>query len=287
MEAALLRELKYLGVDEASLPVLALLPLAQVAWADGEVQEEERETILTMAHRLELNAHGELLLAGWLTHPPSQTYIERGRRAMLILTKSDSHLNLDDAILGDVIEFSKAVAKAAGGFLGFRTVGVEELAVLDEIAAALDVQHVAVPKEWLEDDDEDIDDEATDVRSAEEMEKIREAAHIAGPDTPSRTLAGEAVGDLIHHGADGGVNFPLDAMGLGIGRSRSNEVQIPHDHGLSRLHCRITVEDGVCFLVDNDTTNGSFVNGERVVKRRLFGGEQLQVGENHFTFLVR
>ena len=286
MEVALLRELKYLGVDEASLPVLALLPLAQVAWADGVVQEEERAKILELAHKLKLNDHAELLLSGWLTHAPSQTYIERGRRAMLVLTKADVGLTLDDALLGDVIEFSKAVAQAAGGFFGFRTVGAEELEVLEEIADALDVQHVAVPKEWLE-SDEDVDDEATDIRSSEEMAKIREAAHIAGPDQPARTLEGEAVADLIHHGADGGVNFPLDAMGLGIGRSRSNEVQIPHDHGLSRLHCRIVVEHGVCFLVDNDTTNGTFVNGERITKRRLFGGEQIQVGENHFTFLMR
>ena len=33
MDAALLRELNYLGVDETTLSVLALLPLAQVAWA--------------------------------------------------------------------------------------------------------------------------------------------------------------------------------------------------------------------------------------------------------------
>ena len=38
--------LKALGMDRTSFRALPLLPLIQVAWADGEVQEEERNLIL-------------------------------------------------------------------------------------------------------------------------------------------------------------------------------------------------------------------------------------------------
>ena len=133
---------------------------------------------------------------------------------------------------------------------------------------------------------EDIEDENTDVVSAEDMAKIRESATIARSPT-LRTLTGEELADLVHHGNDSATNFPLDGSGLTIGRSAVNIVQVPHDAQISRVHARIVHVDGRFYVEDNDTTNGTWVNGERVTKRRLYGGEQLRTGGAHFTFMVR
>ena len=48
---------------------------------------------------------------------------------------------------------------------------------------------------------------------------------------------------------------------------------------VSRVHCRLTaLPDGGLELRDLDSTNGTFVNGERVETARLAPGDRIQVG---------
>jgi pSer/pThr/pTyr-binding forkhead associated (FHA) protein len=52
------------------------------------------------------------------------------------------------------------------------------------------------------------------------------------------------------------------------------------DGGLvSRVHCRLTaLPDGDLEVSDLESTNGTFVNGERVTTTRLASGDKLRVG---------
>ena len=46
-----------------------------------------------------------------------------------------------------------------------------------------------------------------------------------------------------------------------------------------RVHCRLTaLPDGELEVRDLDSTNGTFVNGERIERARLADGDRLQVG---------
>jgi pSer/pThr/pTyr-binding forkhead associated (FHA) protein len=48
---------------------------------------------------------------------------------------------------------------------------------------------------------------------------------------------------------------------------------------VSRVHCRLTaLTDGQLEVRDLDSTNGTFVNGNRVDVTRLASGDKLQVG---------
>jgi pSer/pThr/pTyr-binding forkhead associated (FHA) protein len=48
---------------------------------------------------------------------------------------------------------------------------------------------------------------------------------------------------------------------------------------VSRVHCRVTaLADGQLEIRDLESTNGTFVNGERVAAARLSSGDRLQVG---------
>jgi pSer/pThr/pTyr-binding forkhead associated (FHA) protein len=48
---------------------------------------------------------------------------------------------------------------------------------------------------------------------------------------------------------------------------------------VSRVHCRLTAGASELEVADLDSTNGTFVNGERVVERRtLKAGDRLGVG---------
>ena len=48
---------------------------------------------------------------------------------------------------------------------------------------------------------------------------------------------------------------------------------------VSRVHCQfLAMQDGALEVRDLESTNGTYVNGERVEKARLSPGDKLQVG---------
>jgi diguanylate cyclase (GGDEF)-like protein len=64
---------------------------------------------------------------------------------------------------------------------------------------------------------------------------------------------------------------------LVIGRGRDADIRIQGD-GISRQHARIRVGPDDVQIEDLGSTNGSFVNGERVDKRALQDGDKIQLG---------
>lgn len=81
-------------------------------------------------------------------------------------------------------------------------------------------------------------------------------------------LAGSSVGAVI----------PLDDNLIVIGRDSTCNLQIL-DEGVSRFHARVlTDEDGEVTIRDMESTNGTFVSGERIVESRLRDGDKILVG---------
>ena len=74
-----------------------------------------------------------------------------------------------------------------------------------------------------------------------------------------------------------GRTFRLDQHELIMGRGIRSDVPID-DAGVSRDHAKVVTVQGVCTLVDMGSTNGSFVNGERVQERVLVEGDKIQIG---------
>jgi len=62
---------------------------------------------------------------------------------------------------------------------------------------------------------------------------------------------------------------------------RGEECQLrPQSHLISRKHCAILVEDGSATIEDFGSTNGTFVNGEKIGQRReLANGDRIKVGK--------
>lgn len=127
-------ELDALGLREDTYRAILLLPLVEVAWADGEIQAEEREEILSYAE-------GNRLLAGdahrvvedWLTDRPTEDYFERGRAALVKLAhyKDGFGRDIHPAHVDDVLDYCNVVADAAGGVFGmfFQTSDAEKVAI--------------------------------------------------------------------------------------------------------------------------------------------------------------
>lgn len=138
----LIDELRHLGIDRHSHRVVGLLPLVQVAWADGAVQPAERDLILTKAEDLDmLGGDGERLVRRWLEEAPTKEYVLRGRSCLIELARrqgSELAADLDRAALEQVVSLCEQVAAAAGGLFGVLwTVDARERAVITEIARAL------------------------------------------------------------------------------------------------------------------------------------------------------
>lgn len=56
------------------------------------------------------------------------------------------------------------------------------------------------------------------------------------------------------------------------------------DHEVSSTHCQIQNIGGVYHVFDMNSTNGTFVNNERIVKAKLNDGDVVTIGQTSFRF---
>jgi two-component system, cell cycle response regulator len=69
----------------------------------------------------------------------------------------------------------------------------------------------------------------------------------------------------------------LDGPEIRIGRHPDNAMVID-DEGMSRVHARVFYEDGRYVAEDLGSSNGTYLNGERIDKVELYDGAVLQLG---------
>ncbi len=69
-----------------------------------------------------------------------------------------------------------------------------------------------------------------------------------------------------------------------VGRSRRNDISI-EDPGISRRHARLTTRGGEWFLWDLSSSNGTFVNGQKIDICPLHHGDTIRIGEAQLRFL--
>jgi len=134
---AVLDKLVGLGLKTNTIAALSLVPLIEVAWADGTIQDNERAAILQGAHGkgLEQGSDGYELLQSWLAKRPDAGLLDAWEAYIKALT---GQLNEEQNRLlrNQIVGFAKMVAAAAGGFLGIGRVSKAEEQVLERIEAA-------------------------------------------------------------------------------------------------------------------------------------------------------
>lgn len=74
--------------------------------------------------------------------------------------------------------------------------------------------------------------------------------------------------------------------GLTIGRSPTRAMFWLPDDEISGLHARIESNGGLPVLIDAASTNGTFVNGERVTRRPLRSGDRVLLGQTELLVSV-
>ena len=84
-------------------------------------------------------------------------------------------------------------------------------------------------------------------------------------------------------GRDMGRRFLLAQRKVTLGRSDMADVTIDDDDA-SRLQCEIISAPAGVMLADLGSTNGTFINGQKVTKHLLSDGDQIQIGRSVFRF---
>ena len=134
---AILRKLAELQISPQLLASLAVVPLVEVAWADGSVDAKERSAILDGAAGAGIG-RGTVdfdLLDEWLQRRPPPQLIEAWVHYICGLCEALTAAERD-ALKADLLTRAHAVAKAAGGFLGLARVSAAEKAVLARMEKA-------------------------------------------------------------------------------------------------------------------------------------------------------
>ena len=132
-----------LGIARSDYRVLKVLPLIYVAWADGKMEQLERERIRSFASRhYDLSAGAMAILERWLETQPSPKYIEEGLRDIYRLALSADDIEVDFSELPALLSYAEGVARSTAQALDQPTsVTPEEERALDEIAQALHIDH--------------------------------------------------------------------------------------------------------------------------------------------------
>ena len=87
-------------------------------------------------------------------------------------------------------------------------------------------------------------------------------------------------GELVPVG--GGDNIPLLRASLTIGRRENCDIVLRFSN-VSGQHCQLALENGYWFVQDNNSQNGTKVNGCRIVRKRLDPGDTLAMAKHKYT----
>lgn len=71
-----------------------------------------------------------------------------------------------------------------------------------------------------------------------------------------------------------------------IGRTATADVSFPEDSHMSGVHFAIQCEEKVCWIRDYKSTNGTFVNGQKIVDVALREGDKVTAGTTEFFVQV-
>ena len=87
---------------------------------------------------------------------------------------------------------------------------------------------------------------------------------------------------IVLAGANVGTMFKIEQGEITLGRSGDATIRL-QDEGVSRVHCRLEAGPTAVEVVDLSSTNGTFVNDERVNRASLTSGDRLRVGRVELT----
>ena len=139
-DQAMLTDLLELGLDADTVSLLPLVPVVELAWAEGGITPAERQLVLSLARSRGIaeGSPADLRLNGWMDSRPSPEQLKKATRVMSAVLGSDTPV-AKDLTADQLVKYCEQIASASGGLFGlpFRAVSMEEQALLARIAGDL------------------------------------------------------------------------------------------------------------------------------------------------------
>jgi hypothetical protein len=128
-----IRELAEMGFTLETVRLLPLIPVLEMAWAEGGVTDAERKMVMEVARArgIDDGSAADRQLAEWLDRRPEESVFRRAGRLIGALGASGGRFNITG---DDLLKYCEAIAEASGGLFGIRRVSAEERATLERIA---------------------------------------------------------------------------------------------------------------------------------------------------------
>ena len=125
-----------LGFTLETVRLLPLIPVIEVAWAEGGVTDAERKMVVDLARGrgIEAGSTADLQLTEWLARRPDDGLFRRAGGLISALVESGGRV---DVTPDDIIKYCEAIADASGGLFGIRRVSADERATLSRIAGEI------------------------------------------------------------------------------------------------------------------------------------------------------
>ena len=145
---AILEVLREMGFDRATVVLLFLVPILEVAWSDGSITEREKAAILegARAHGVTEGTPAHARLLEWLAQKPDPRLFRHALEIVrdLLVAQSDPNRQSTGNKLLDACQ---NIAAASGGILGLGSkVSREEKSVLERVAAEVEKAHAAAAR---------------------------------------------------------------------------------------------------------------------------------------------
>jgi hypothetical protein len=84
-----------------------------------------------------------------------------------------------------------------------------------------------------------------------------------------------------------GKEFSFNRTPIRLGSSPKNEIYLFKDLKIDPLHAEINKLRDTYEIVDEGSSTGTFVNGQRIRSHRLMDGDQIRIGDTEFSYSMR
>jgi class 3 adenylate cyclase len=85
---------------------------------------------------------------------------------------------------------------------------------------------------------------------------------------------------------DSSVHFQLAEPEVTLGRDPTSDISFVTDMRVSRRHAAIEYHDEQWVIIDNESANGTYVNGRLISEHRLREGDRIRLGKSTFIFVA-
>ena len=237
------------------------------------------ETRNKIAEDLKVHQHNleEIKFRRTLGEFSEEEYQSAAREEQEKISKFETVLS---AVNSNIHRYEALFADEPGLFAEAGAPAAEERAEASEVSGLTPAPHEAEPR--TDDDGYLIEETGPSYFAPTETDQTNPVMETTGTTNKGVEVEPAATGEnrarvVIINGDNAGAAYPLKGM-ISIGRAESSTITVK-DAKVSRQHSQIQQQGSEFMVVDLNSSNGTFVNNERIEEHVLSDGDEIRIGD--------